>query len=85
MSEATEMSSTVINVPRPSAIDVRLDNIEKTLDKIDAALNGSGNGLLERIVKLEAKTSGAWRTIEILGWIATFLLALYGVAGRVKL
>ena len=81
---ATE-STTVIPVPSPTAIDVRLDNIEKTLDKIDKALNGNGQpGLLERIVKLEEKTSGAWRTIEIVGWIATFLLALYGVLNKIN-
>jgi len=82
MNETTE---TVIKLPTPSAIDIRLDNIEKTLDKIDKALNGNGQpGILERIVKLETKTSGAWRTIEILGWIATFLLALYGVLNKIN-
>lgn len=61
-----------------AAIKEQLKTIFNAVEKVDKALNGNGQpGLVERVVKLEAKTSGAWKTVEILGWLATLAVAIY--------
>ena len=56
-----------------TAINVRLDNIEETLGKIEKSLSGNGTtGLITRLAKLEERLDGTWKTLLIIGWLFNF-------------
>ena len=54
--------------------------IFNTLEKIDHTLNGNGQpGLVEKVVRLEERLQGTWKTLIILGWLANFAVAVVAI------
>lgn len=66
---------------RVTRIEEQNKTIFNALKDANRILNGNGQpGLVARVTTLEEKHNGASRVVSVLGWLATFLLALYGAA-----
>jgi len=63
-----------------SGIEQQMKTIFNTLEKIDHTLNGNGQpGLVEKVVRLEERLQGTWKTLIILGWLANFAVAVVAI------
>jgi len=63
-----------------AAIEQQMKTIFNTLEKIDHTLNGNGQpGLVEKVVRLEERLQGTWKTLIILGWLANFAVAVVAI------
>ena len=85
MNEKTENlvldKNAVENAVSLATLNVRLEQIEDTLKKLEKALNGNGqDGVLVRVARLEEKINGTWKFALIIGWLLNFLVAVGAVA-----
>lgn len=63
-----------------AGIEQQMITIFNTLEKIDHTLNGNGQpGLVEKVVRLEERLQGTWKTLIILGWLANFAVAVVAI------
>ena len=61
-----------------ASIREQLTSVFNAIEKVDHALNGNGQpGLVERVCKLEARTSVAVTLVEVLAYILTTGIAAY--------
>ena len=61
-----------------TAINEQLKSIFSSIKKVEHTLNGNGQpGLVERVCKLEARTSMAVTIVEVLAYILTTGIAAY--------